>query len=389
MPKYKLLGIYSFADNLKKININDQVILKSEKFNIKSKNAIGVYTINNDKLGYLPIENKNEINSFNNAYKISYLILNSEYPLVEISRYYPETNYLENIEYPYEKKIKYNYTLITITNELKKAIISLENYLKTKKIKVKETAVIYCDDNYINLLIEVSKGFEQFECITLNYFKKNIDKYEELNENKLIDNTFFRELLFYRLEFYFEKNYKSPLKFCQITNNNLLNYVNTIIEEQVHEELELSNVFKNSKIKKIDPMLIIKLYLRYLFHNNSEYLLKHINTILDETYIDVDEAIKNLIPNYKIIKEIIIKYNLQHGKFVYDHKYEMYEYIDFINESSVLVVSDEFNINYLYCALLTNKNNLIIYNPLTGIFLKINNIDLQLFNQKNKTVNEL
>ena len=57
MPNYKLLGIYSFANNLKEININDKVILKSEKFNIKSKNAIGVYTINDKKIGYLPIEN--------------------------------------------------------------------------------------------------------------------------------------------------------------------------------------------------------------------------------------------------------------------------------------------------------------------------------------------
>jgi len=373
MPSHKLLGIYSFAENLKKLNINDQVILKSEKFNVKSKNAIGVYTVDNKKIGYLPIENQNEIISFNNAYKISNLILNKEYPLVEISRFYPENNFLENVEYPYEKKIKYEYILVNISKDLQKAVIGLEKYLETKRIKVKRSAVIYCDENYTNVLIEVSKGIEQFECVTLKYFKENIDEYEELNENNLIENTFFRELLFYRLECYFEKNYKSPLKSPQITNIYLLNYINTISEEKIHDELELEN-------KKIDNILIIKLYLRYLFHNNSEYILKFINKILNKEYTDVSKAMKKIIPNYKILKEIIINYNLELGKFVYDHKYEMYEYIDFISESFVMVISEDFNINYLYNALLTKKSNLIVYNPLLGVFLRINDLNLHLFN---------
>ena len=29
MPSYKILGIYSYAENLKKMNINDNVILKN------------------------------------------------------------------------------------------------------------------------------------------------------------------------------------------------------------------------------------------------------------------------------------------------------------------------------------------------------------------------
>jgi len=173
MPTYKLLGIYSYADNLKKVNIDNQVILKSEKLNIKSKNAIGVYTIDNKKLGYLPVENHNEITSFNNAYKISRLVLNKEYPIVEISRYFDENNYINNVEYPYEKKIKYEYVLINITKNLQKSVLGLEKYLETKRIKVKKSAIIYYDDNYVNILIEISKGFEQFECITLKYFKEN------------------------------------------------------------------------------------------------------------------------------------------------------------------------------------------------------------------------
>jgi hypothetical protein len=374
MPTYKLLGIFSFADNLKKININDTVILKNEKYNIKSKSAIGVYTLDNNKIGYLPIENQDEINNFNDAYKISNLILNKEYPVVEISRFYSQNNYLDNIEYQFEKKIKYEYVLTNISIELQQSVIKLEKYLLTKKIKVKKSAVIYYDDNYINILIEISKGIEQFECITLKYFKENIDKYEELYENKLIENTIFRELLFYRLECYFEKNYKSSLKLPEITNINLLKYINNIIEDQIHDTLELN-------YKKIDNILLIKLYLRYLFHNNSEYILKYINNLINIKYDDVEKAIKKIIPNYKLIKNQIENYNLVCGKFTYHHKYEMYEYIDFTNESTVFIISEEFKINYLYNALLTNKNNIIIYNPILGSIIKINNIDLSLFNK--------
>jgi hypothetical protein len=373
MPSYKLLGIYSFADNLKKINIDDPVVLKSDKFNVKSKNAIGVYTTDNKKIGYLPVENNNEIAFFNNAYKISNLVLNKEYPVVEISRFYPMNNYLNDVEYPYEKKLKYEYVLVNISKELQKSVIGLEKYLETKRIKVKKSAVIYCDENYINVLIEVSKGIEQFECVSLKYFKENLDKFEELNENKLVENTFFRELLFYRLECYFEKNYYSPLKSPQITNIYLLNYVNKLEEENVHEELEIQN-------KKVDNILLIKLYLRYLFHNNDEYILKYINKVLNEESTNVKKGIKKLIPNYKLVKDVIKDNNLELGKFVYDYKYEMYEYIDFTNDSTVFVISDMFNINYLYNALLTQKSNLVMYNPLKGVFLRVNDIDLRLFN---------
>ena len=127
-------------------------------------------------------------------------------------------------------------------------------------------------------------------------------------------------------------------------------------------------------------MLIIKLYLRYLFHNKSEYILNYINKILNINCTDVNIAINQIIPNYKILLEMMQKYNLELGKFVYDHKHELYEYIDFTMETSVMVISEEFNINYLYNALLTNKTELIIYNPLKGIFLRINDLNLDFFN---------
>lgn len=372
MPSYKILGIYSFADNLKKMQLNDKIILKSDQYNVKSKNAIGVYSLNNNKLGYLPNENYDEIKNFNSSYKISKLTLNQDYPLVEISRDFPIINSLDNVEYPFEKKLKYEYTLVPISKDLSKSIVGLEKYLLTKRIKVKRTAVIYYDDNHINILIEIPKGVEQFQTITLKYFKDNIDKFEELFENELIENTFFRELLIYRLECYFENNYDSILQFPKISNSNLLKQILTLEEEVVHDVLDI-------EYKKLDVILLIKIYFRYLLTENSYYLVKYANTILLNPLDDVTKIMKKLLPNYKISKKFFIDYNLELGKFSYDHKLKMYGYIDFVNNDTVFILATEFQTNYLYYCYLTSKTNIIIYNPIEGKILKINNIDSSLF----------
>jgi len=357
---YKILGIYSFAENLKKIQINDQVLLKKETCNVKSKNAIGVYSIDNKKLGYLPVENHNEIKNFNLSYKISKLILNQDYLLLEISRNYFTINNLENIEYPYEKKIKYDYKLVPITKELEKSILSLEKYLYTKKFKVKKIVVIYNDENFINILVEILKGFQQFQTVTLKFYKDNIEIYEELYENNLIDNFFYRELLIYRPECYFESNYESILSYPEITNISLLKYIPTIKISNIHSKL-------NINLKNVDKIVLVKLYLRYLLTNNNYYLSKFCE------YNKLDKEINNILNNF------ITTYNLELGKFTYDHVLKIYEYIDFVNIDTVFIISIEFKTNYLYTAYLTNKKNMIIYNPLEGTILEINNIDLNFF----------
>lgn len=372
MPSYKILGIYSFADNLKKMQLNDKIFLKSDQFNVKSKNAIGVYSLDNKKLGYLPNENFDEIKNFNSSYKISKLTLNQDYPLLEISRDFPIINSLDNVEYPFEKKIKYEYILVPISKELNNSIIGLEKYLLTKRIKVKRTAVIYCDDNHINILIEIPKGVEQFQTVTLKYFKDNIDKFEELFENELIENTFFRELLIYRLECYFENNYDSVLQSPKILNSNLLKLILTLEEEVVHEPLDI-------EYKKLDVILLVKLYFRYLLTENSYYLIRYANTLLLKPLDDLKKIMKKLLPNYKILNKFLIDYNLELGKFSYDHKLKIYDYIDFVNNDTVFILSTEFQTNYLYHSYLTSKRNIIIYNPIEGKLLKINDIDLSLF----------
>jgi hypothetical protein len=368
MPVYKILGIFSFSENLKKVKLNDSVVLKNESFNIKSKNAIGVYC-NEKKIGYLPVESKNEVNIYNNSYKISKLSLHETYPVVEINRFFPNINILENVEYPYEKQIKYSYKPIKITDERKKDIIHLEKYLLTKRIKTKRIAIIYEDDYFINILIETAKCIQQFQCITSKYFNENNDIYEELYENELINNTFFRLLHFYRLECYIENNYNSILDSLPVQNNDLLKMIQTIKEIKIHDELIIND-------KKIDILLLIKLYLRYKINNNKYYLNK--------TGFDIN----TIIPNYILLDIFIDKYNIKLGNFIYDHKLKIYSYIDFINDDTVFIIDTTFKTNYLYNIYLTNKNNLIVYNPLIGNIIYLYK-DIQSTIEINQAINDL
>lgn len=362
MPIYKVLGIYSFADNLKDIKLNDSVVLKKEKYNIKSETAIGVYLSENKKIGYLPNENIDNVELFKNSFKVSKISLHQLNPILEISRYYDPKNSLDNIEPPYIKKIKYDYTIVEIPNKLNKEIDNLIKYLGTKKIKILKAAVLYYDNNYINLCLETNKGIETFYSVTYNYFNANIDKYEELLEYDLIDNTFYRDLLFYRLECYYESNYKN-ISDIPVINNFNINKSNIDVLEILIED--------------IDIILLTKLYINYLITNNSDYLLKYTNKFANKIYTSVDKILKKIIPNYHVLKTFYETYDLKLGKFSYDHKYNIYSYIEFYNSTSIIIISEQIDLFNIFNCYLLNKNKIIYYNPEKGL---INIIDLDHYN---------
>lgn len=373
MPNYKVLGIFSFANNLLNVKINDSVILKKEKYNIKSKNAIGVYSTENKKIGYLPIEGKEEILFFQNSYKISKLILNQDYPSVEISRYYNTKNMITDVEFTYIKKIKYDLKIVdNISKTLVLDIERLTKFLQTKKIKLKRVAVLYIDENYINLALETTKGIEIFYTVTNTYFNNYKDKFDELLEYDLIDNTFFKELMFYRLECYYEANYKNINEIDLLINKIKINKI----------EIELLDII----IEDIDIILLTKLYINYLITQNSEYILKYLNNFSKKKYLDVEKILKKIIPNYSIIKNFYEIYNINLGNFYYDHEYNIYSYIDFCNNDTIFIISDKVDMFNLIDCYLSDKNKIIYYNPELGIqtIIELENYDfMRSLNKKN------
>jgi hypothetical protein len=347
MPSYKIVGIYSFAKNLLDIKLNDSVILKKEVNNIKSKNAIGVYFNNDIKIGYLPIENTSEIIKFNNSYKISKLVLNKEYPVVEISRSYDNTSILPDCEFPWEKKLKYPLKIINLTTDLERSLNALIKYLSSKRIKIKKALITFTNDDYTNLVLETAKGIQTFYTTTYNYFLKHSEYYDELLELNLIDNAFYKDLMFYRIENYYESNYKNIMDLNVDIDIDL-----EINEKQVHEPLTVNKKYIN------DINDIVNIYWYCLYKNDTKYMHNY-DLNLTET------------------KKYFSSLELNRGDFYYDHKYKIYSWVEWLSSDKVFMITTDVSKTNLINLYLTQKKDMILYNPLEGkeIHIKLNNYD--------------
>jgi hypothetical protein len=355
MPSYKILGIFSFANTLQEACIDDPVTLKHEKYNIKSKNAIGVYIKNNKKIGYLPVENNNELLNFKNAYKLTKLQLNQEHPIVEISRCYKTINKLDNYEFEFIKKIKYDYLLFDPPKDLLTPINTLINTFKQKRINVKRIALTYLDTDYINITLETSKGIETFFTVTYQFFNNNIEKYEELYEYNLIEHIFYKDLIFHRPEKYFITNYQSILELEKINCN--------FLELQICDQLVTLN-------DKINEIYFTKLYLYCKIINDFDFVIKYLNQFVKRKGDDM-EILKRTIENINVLNNFYETYELKIGGFYYNHNNKTYFEIDFINDDSVIIICDITNNNFILACELANKKNLVIFNPLNGTINKM------------------
>ena len=350
MPIYKILGIYSFSNTLREACINEPVILKHEKYNIKSKNAIGVYIHDNKKIGYLPVENNSELLNFKNAYKLTKLQLNQDHPLVEISRCYNTINKLDNYEFTFIKEIKYEYLLIDPPKNLMIPIKTLINKIKKQRINIKRIAITYLDSDYVNVTIETPTGIETFYTITYEFFNNNIEKYNELYEYNLIEHIFYKDLIFHRPEKYFIINYHNILE----TNIVDCNF----IEIKISDSLVKLN-------EKINEIYFTKLYLYCKILNDFDFVIKYLNTFKKKKYVNLD-ILDKTIQNINVLINFYETYELTLGGFYYDHTNKTYSEIEFINEDSVIIISDTLNNNYKLTCELANKKNLLIYNPING-----------------------
>jgi hypothetical protein len=363
MSCYKILGIFSFADNLIDVKINDSVILKNEKCNIKSKNAIGVYLANKKKIGYLPIEDKNELIKFKHSYKICKLQLNQSYPLVEINREYININNIVNYDFSYIKTIKYDNKIIDIPESLLASLKNVVFTLKHKKINVKQIIITHQDINYINLIIKTTKDLLYFYTVTYKYFQENKDIYEELFDLNLIEHLFYKELLFHRPEKYFEINYTHILNYELLYKYNFINIT-------TYDKIYSSN-------KNIDIIYFTRLYLNCLINNNFEYIIKYLNkcTKLENNIITLNDIID--IIDTTVLNNINTNYELSLGGFYYDHTKKIYSEIDFITDDSIFIISENILNNYALNCYLTKKKYIKIYNPLTGT-ININETEIYL-----------
>jgi hypothetical protein len=121
-----------------------------------------------------------------------------------------------------------------------------------RNFSVTKCEIIYCDENFINLLVEIENNNNIYNLVTRKYYEQNVFIYDEFYNFELIPFNIFKLFSIHRLEAYIENNYKSIdeikknkiIKFFD-KNRFELNPVNINIEDFTKTDLCYSHKLKS------------------------------------------------------------------------------------------------------------------------------------------------
>ncbi len=393
MQTIQIDGTYTYADNIKTLKIGDQIKLIPNPNNRINSEAIGAYTLNGRKIGYVPFKsNQIDINAKYNVIKIN---LTQDNPQLIISRQFDNSNFIHSE--PSVLALKYNNQIIKsdIDSDLK----SFSNFLKRSGVNITNIGLTYWDSNYQNLLIETVDGSTIFYTVTKKFYEENVFKYDEFYKFGLIPKCIYQPFQIHRLEIYLEKNYKpvdkllkmKKLKFSNLVEQNIFENFDKINENNFgFEKIESDNLILFNKLKISNSNVKINfaiLMLKKIISNNQIYD--------PDKYLEINNI---LLPN-KSQLDIFANSNLEYFKNIfnnikvcnigYNHEIKSYCNIDFYDDINIIEISDDLTINkerfveLLLKIVITNKQVINIYNPLKGVILRLEvpqNITEQIFN---------
>lgn len=358
MQHIQIDGIYTYINNIKNLKIGDKIKLLKNSNNRYNSSAIGAYTLDNKKIGYIPFKiNQIDINIIFKVTKINLTINN---PILIISIDDLQLHNFIFVENDYI--IKYKKSLDITNSKINNEIKNFKKYLERLGHIIDDIYISYYDDNFIDINIINDNNNILFNTVTRKYYEENIFKYDIFFKNKLIPFCIYQPFLIHRLECYIIKNYKNIIDFYN-KNKKKLEYLNCKFDIT-----ELDNILTNNKDIDYEIFKII--------------LYKKINENLN--YINLD-------CEYNIDFNIFINLfnNLQIGTLCYNHEYKLYCYIDFYDNDNIIdIINNNIDINinfYLLKAIIANKKCIILYNPYNNKLYKyelneiiINNIKLLL-----------
>lgn len=344
MQTIQITGTTTYAENIKSLKIGDTVKLIKNPDNKFSAEAVGVYSLGGLKVGYIPFK-ASQIN-IKSKYTVSKINLMFHSPLLILSYEFEPCNFIQ-VE-PECILLLHDNNDVIINNDVK----IFKKYLQVSDIEVHKIGIIYQDDNYINLLM----NDDIFFTVTRKYYEDNIFKYDEFYKFKLIPKCIYQQFQIHRLEIYLKMKYKTietlltkkiklddydfiEKQFPQI-NDKLFNNLNNEQLENLIKLIVQNNIESN---KYYDPKLYFKLIL---------------NIDIDINY-DL-ETFKNNFNNIKI------------GGMCYNHEYKRYCYIDLYDDNNIIdistrKISKEYVKELIIKLIISNKNTINIFNPITGI----------------------
>jgi hypothetical protein len=368
MQSYELTGLYTYIDNIRTLKIGDQIKLKPNPNNRLNSEAIGAYTLNDNKIGYVPFKlGQIDITC---KYIITKINLVQNNLILLISRDYDKSNFI-NVESLYIKKIKYKQNInskcssLQNCTELNADIKKFHNYLIRKGNNIQDLYVTYNDDNFINLLIKTTNEQFEFMTVTKKYYEENIFIYDEFYKYKLIPKCIFEPFLIHRLEIYLQNNYKDINKLLKIKNMKLNNLY---FEDDLQIKTINVPIFKNiilDNLKNVNEFL--KLLIQYNINLNENY---NPNKYFKNKYLHSFETM-----NLNLFTELFN--NIKVGGICYNHNLKSYCYVDLYDDTNIIDITIENNITEIkYIELLlklviANKQIINLYNPINGQLIRL------------------
>lgn len=350
MQTIQINGTFTYYDNIKSLKIGEKIKLIKNPNNKISSEAIGAYTLDNKKIGYIPFKS-NQININGNFY-ICKIKLNQHNPLLLINYEFNNINFIQ----VQPKNVRD--LIVKPNNDLD--IKHFKNFLIKAGNNITDINVIYNDDNFINLKIKTPEIDTIFYVVTKKYYEENVFKYDEFYNYKLIPKYIYLPFQVHRLEIYLEKHYTSLTKVARMRKFKFDNI-------DLFEQFNIPNFgFKITKSPELilfnKPNIdLIKLCIQYKISNNEYFNPTNYFNYNDNINI---EELTNMFDDLKV------------NNICYNHKLKMYCDVDLYNDDNIIEISLE-NITkeyFVYLILKTifcDKQIINVYNPIEGIIYSL------------------
>jgi len=268
--------------------------------------------------------------------------------------------------------------------------------------------VVENDDNFMNTIELKGKNISCYKYITKEYYNTYKNIYDKLFELKFYNIQGYKQFETERLELYIFDNFKGK---------NILDDLDIKIEfmkEQIHEKI---NIDKLKFIKRNEQKgVFIDYCIKYIINNNYNFGFEYLMSC--NKSIDYDNLPKNLedckniddLINLLFEKEFINKILKFKEKFTSIKTSECYVNFNLLIYGEPDLITDNYIIdiktsenkkidskkNYLqtlFYAILANKKNICLYDPINGDLYKYeitnnNIIEIKNYISKNKIIKE-
>jgi hypothetical protein len=298
MQSFQIDGTYTYIDNVKTLKLGDIVFLRKNPKNTINKEAVGVYTKNNLKIGYMPL--KSSQLDIRSKFSVTKINLTLEYPQILISREYEVSNIIK-----IEAKNDTNNRI-----EDCDCLKEFSRFLKHSGHNIIDIKVTYMDINFIDIIIMTPENNTKYYTVTKKYYEDNVFYYDELYKFNMIPKCIYIPFMTHRLETYIMKNYK-PIEKLLRSKKLKIDIFDVNFEE-------IDNI-------NIDEFTSMGLAYNHTMKTYCNVDMYNDNIIVcDTNNIDVDIKKEMIIKSIISNKNIIIIRNTRNNKY---YKYNIPEII--------------------------------------------------------------